>query len=85
MAKKEEKTEVKTEESVAPRKRSCVFCDEKKEPTYTDSVTLRRLLSDRSKIIPRVRTGVCSKHQRAVAREIKHARHLALLPFVTKL
>jgi small subunit ribosomal protein S18 len=83
MPKKEQKTERIYDE--APRRRSCLFCDEKKTPTYTDAITLRKFLSDRSKIIPRSRSGACSKHQRLVAREIKHARHLALLPFVTKL
>jgi small subunit ribosomal protein S18 len=43
--------------------------------------TLRRFLSDRAKIRPRRQTGLTSKHQRMLAREIKRARHLALLPF----
>ena len=63
-------------------KRVCAFCQSNTEPLYTDSAALKRLLSDRNRIIPRARTGVCSKHQRSVAREIKHARHLSLLPFV---
>lgn len=29
----------------------------------------------------KARTGVCAKHQRILTREIKKARHLALLPF----
>lgn len=68
----------------APRrtKRVCIFCEGKKEPTYTDSQTLKKFMSDRSRIIPRAKSGVCSKHQRRVTREIKHARHLSLLPFV---
>jgi small subunit ribosomal protein S18 len=69
---------------MAITKRVCQFCENKTLPSYTDSATLKRLLSDRSRIVPKMRTGTCSKHQRAVAREIKHARHLALLPFITK-
>lgn len=49
--------------------------------SYKDVDTLRRFLSDRAKIRPRRQTGLTSKHQRMLAREIKRARHLALLPF----
>ncbi|MBI4038131.1 30S ribosomal protein S18 [Candidatus Daviesbacteria bacterium] len=63
------------------KSKSCHFCDNKVKPIYTDAVTLRRFVSTRGKIVPKLRSGVCSKHQRALAREIKHARHLALLPF----
>lgn len=65
-------------------KRFCLFCKHKITPTYTDIVTLRRFLTDRAKIYPKQRSGVCSKHQRAVAKNIKYARHLALLPFTPK-
>lgn len=63
-------------------KKVCQFCESKNEPTYTDSAALRKFMSDRNRILSHARTGVCSKHQRRVAKEIKHARHLALLPFV---
>src|SRR3989344_1458168 len=33
---------------------------------------------------PRVRSGICSKHQRKLMVAVKRARHLALLPFVVK-
>ena len=80
------KISVKQEEQRAPRaKRVCLFCESKTVPTYTDCVTLRKFMSDRAKISQRGRTGACSKHQRVLAREIKHARHLALLPFVAKI
>lgn len=42
---------------------------------------LRRYVTDEGKIRPRRQTGVCAKHQRALAREVKRARHIALLPF----
>ncbi len=83
------KTSVKTntpDVMRAPRARKvCLFCETKTEPVYTDSITLRKFMSDRSKIVSKARTGACSKHQRRITKEIKHARHLALLPFVTKL
>lgn len=59
----------------------CVFCNDSLTPSYKDSETLASFLTDRAKIISKDRTGVCSKHQRAISREIKRARHLALLPF----
>ena len=66
-------------------KKICLFCESKTMPIYTDSVALKRFLSDRGKILAKTRSGLCSKHQRRVSTEIKHARHLALLPFVLKI
>lgn len=65
-------------------KKVCLFCTEKKEPSFTDSVILRKFMSDRAKIQPRLRTGACSKHQRRLTTQIKYARHLSLLPFSAK-
>lgn len=74
-----------------PRKRiikgvpkKCYFCDEKKEPAFEDVAVLHRFLTDRGKIIARSRSGLCAKHQKSVERNIKYARHLALLPFVVR-
>lgn len=65
------------------RNKTCYFCANKdKEIDYKDVRTLQRFLTDRAKIIPRRITGTCAKHQRAVTREIKRARQIALLPFV---
>lgn len=70
----------------SPRqKRGCSFCQSSSEPSYTDTAGLRRFVSDRSKIVPKLRSGLCSKHQRKVTKQIKYARHLALLPFVTRI
>lgn len=68
-----------------PKQKSCLFCDQKKQPSYTDIVTLRKVVSDRGRIVSRLRSGLCAKHQRRVTSEIKRARHLALLPFTIKL
>ena len=43
---------------------------------------LRRYLSERAKIEPTRRSGVCAKHQRVLATAIKRARHLAMLPYI---
>jgi small subunit ribosomal protein S18 len=42
---------------------------------------LRRYVTESGKIRPRRQSGACAKHQRELARAIKRARHLALLPF----
>lgn len=66
------------------KKRVCFFCQNGKTPGYTDLATLKRYVNERGKIVPRAKTGVCSKHQRALTRGVKYARHLALLPFTPK-
>ena len=67
----------------APRRRVCAFCVEHvKLIDYKDYERLRRYVSDRGKIEPRRKSGVCAKHQRALSNAIKRARHLALLPYV---
>ena len=60
----------------------CYFCQNKKIPDYKEFDILRKFVTDRGKILSRGRSGVCAKHQRLLARSIKRARHLALLPFV---
>jgi len=62
----------------------CYFCKEKKEPVISDVEILRRFLTERAKIIPRDRNGLCAKHQKNTTINIKYARHLALLPFVAR-
>lgn len=70
--------------TVKAKKKVCYFCEASKEPTFTDSATLKKYVSDRSRIMPKIRTGACSRHQRKVTEQIKYARHLALLPFITR-
>jgi len=48
---------------------------------YKKPEILRTYLSEKGKIIPRRISGNCAKHQREIAREIKRARNIALLPF----
>lgn len=49
---------------------------------YKDPKLLDRYMSERGKILPRRMTGLTSTHQRTVARAIKRAQHIALLPYV---
>ena len=48
---------------------------------YKDTDLLRRFISDRGKIRSRRVTRVTSQQQRRLARAIKNAREMALLPY----
>ncbi len=64
------------------RSRTAEYCPEGKCFDYKDVDTLQRYISEAGKIRPRRQTANCARCQRSLAREIKRARHLALLPFV---
>ena len=67
------------------RKKSCFLCkNEETTMDYKDVRNLRRYITDRGKILPRRATGNCAKHQREIARAIKQARKIALLPYVSE-
>jgi small subunit ribosomal protein S18 len=51
---------------------------------YSDVETLQKFLTERGKIMGRARNGLCAKHQRHFTLAVKYARHLALLPFISK-
>ena len=68
------------------RRKVCKFCaDSTLEINYKDAKELRSFITERGKIIPRRITGTCAKHQRILARAIKQARTIALLPYVGKI
>ncbi|MBQ5557537.1 MAG: 30S ribosomal protein S18 [Bifidobacteriaceae bacterium] len=52
-----------------------------KEIDYKDVALLRKFISDRGKIRSRRITGVSVQEQHALARAIKNAREMALLPY----
>ncbi len=65
------------------RPKICQFCADKNVMIdYKQVDLLRRFVTEEGKIRPRRQTGTCARHQRVLAREIKRARHLALLPYV---
>ena len=49
---------------------------------WKDVDFLRRFIPERGKIMPRRISGVSAKDQRRIAKAIKRARAMALLPFV---
>ncbi|MCB9994760.1 MAG: 30S ribosomal protein S18 [Hyphomicrobiaceae bacterium] len=51
---------------------------------YKDTRLLQRYISERGKIVPSRITAVSAKKQRELARAIKRARFIGLLPFAVK-
>jgi len=61
---------------------ACYFCQRNiKEIDFKETEVLKRFLSKQYKIKPRKKTGLCAKHQKQLARAVKRARFLALLPY----
>jgi small subunit ribosomal protein S18 len=65
------------------RRKSCPFTGPNAPLIdYKDIRTLQRYISERGKIIPSRITAVCAKRQRELAKAIKRARFMGLLPYV---
>jgi small subunit ribosomal protein S18 len=92
VADRERKDRVKKEDTVLGKKRYqpfrkkvCRFCAKKIEYIdYKDIQLLRSYITDRGKILANKVTGNCARHQRSLARAIKRARNVGLLPFTTR-
>lgn len=64
------------------RARVCQFCIEQAKSIDHKQVDLvKRMTTEQGRIRSRRETGTCARHQRMLARAIKRARHLALVPF----
>lgn len=65
------------------KSKGCPFLG-KEAPTidYKDPDLLSKFISEGGRMLPSRITNVSAKHQRALKKAIKHARVLALLPFV---
>jgi small subunit ribosomal protein S18 len=64
------------------RRKYCRFTAEGvKEIDYKDLATLKNYVTESGKIVPSRITGTRSKYQRQLARAVKRARYLALLPY----
>ncbi|OGK19048.1 30S ribosomal protein S18 [Candidatus Roizmanbacteria bacterium RIFCSPHIGHO2_01_FULL_39_8] len=62
---------------------NCFFCKYQSDPTFKQVENIEKFLSPRKKILGRDKSGLCAKHQRALTKEIKYARFLALIPYVS--
>lgn len=67
------------------RRKSCPFSG-KNAPKidYKDVRLLSGFVSERGKIVPSRITAVSTKKQRELARAIKRARHIGLLPYLVQ-
>jgi small subunit ribosomal protein S18 len=73
----------KTRKPFFRRRKSCPFTGASAPKIdYKDVRLLQRYISERGKIIPSRITAVSNKKQRELARAIKRARFLSLLPYV---
>ena len=67
------------------RRKPCQHCRDKVEQVdYKDVAALRKFVSEKGKIRSRRITGSCRRHQVQIARAVKRARELALLPYVNE-
>ena len=67
------------------RRKTCPFTGpDAPKIDYKDVRLLTRFISERGKIVPSRITAVSNKKQRELARAIKRARNLALLPYIVK-
>ena len=67
------------------RRKSCPFSGESAPKIdYKDVKLLQRYISERGKIVPSRITAVSAKKQRELARAIKRARFLSLLPYAVQ-
>jgi small subunit ribosomal protein S18 len=67
------------------RRKTCPFTGENAPIIdYKDVRLLQRFISERGKIVPSRITAVSAKKQRELAKAIKRARFLGLLPYVLK-
>ena len=72
----------KSNQTQAPQEPlKCYLCENKlNELDYRDYKALRRFITLQGKIRPPRKTGTCTRHQRVVARTVKRARVMAILP-----
>jgi small subunit ribosomal protein S18 len=66
------------------KNRICRFCaNHELQIDYKNPDELKKYISETGKIEPRRLTGTCAKHQRRVTIEIKKARQMALLQYLS--
>jgi small subunit ribosomal protein S18 len=76
--------EVKEEKTVTVQNgKKCPICANEKLLDWKAHDKLWDFLTVQGRIQSKEYTNVCAYHQRQLAKVIKHARHLALLPFTT--
>lgn len=68
---------------IRSHKKVCYFTKNKiKYIDYKDVELLSKFITPNGKIAPRHQTGTSAKYQRELAKAIKNARFMGLLPFI---
>ncbi|HLD27208.1 MAG TPA: 30S ribosomal protein S18 [Patescibacteria group bacterium] len=63
--------------------KKCFFCTYKITPHFKDVSNLEKFLTIRKKIVSSEKSTVCAHHQRMLSKQIKYARYLALIPYIS--
>ena len=64
--------------------KQCYICTQpNKDIDWRNAILLKRFLSQDFKILPPRVTGSCAKHQRKIAKIIKRARTMGVIPYTT--
>ena len=63
------------------KKKVCQLCAGK-TIKYSYVAIISKYINEKGKILPRRMTGACAKHQREIAKQVKRARFMAILPYV---
>ena len=64
------------------KKKICRFCDTRDlESDYKDVKMLRKYITDQGKIIPRIVSGNCERHQREMTTAINRSSNISLIPY----
>ena len=78
-------TQTQTRRPFFRRRKTCPFSGSNAPKIdYKDVRLLQRYVSERGKIVPSRITAVSAKKQRELAKAIKRARHIGLLPYIVK-
>lgn len=65
--------------------RQCYFCQHEIDNIdFKNAEVLQKFIDKTYKIKPKKKTGLCAKHQRKLAKAVKRARQLGLLPYEQK-
>ena len=52
-----------------------------KDVDYKNVEVMKKYINESGKMLPRRVTGACAKHQREIAKQVKRARFIALIPY----
>ena len=60
-------------------KEPCYYCVNNKEPDYKEQAIIAKYVNGRGMLINRLLTGICQKHQKRLAKQVKRLRFLGLM------